>query len=307
MQAEETWRIRGFGTRWQFGIFHGLIRLAGRPVAYLLADLVCLYYTLAKPAVRRRCRPYLAHRFPGRSGIRQLMDAFHLSRTFARLMVDHAALRLVGPGEFRTELRGKAALDALLAEGKGLIIVTAHVGAWQLGMANLSALDRPIATLARFEAGDPGSPFQILAGGKGPFRLIDPEGFLGGVPDMVGVLQRGEVLCVMGDRAWGSRSGTVPTTFLGGTVQLPYTAYKLASATGAPVAVLFPFKPGRDQYEMQLAGTFHVPPGLGRDALAYRPYATRFAVCLEAFLADHPYHFFNFFDLWQGRTGPGEP
>ena len=305
-QGQEGWRIRGFGARWQFGVFHALIRFAGRSVAYLLADLVCLYYTLAKPAVGRRCRPYLDHRFPGHRGPRRWVDTFHLSRAFARLLVDHAAMRLVGPGEFRTELRGKAALDGLLAEGKGLIIVTAHVGAWQLGMANLSALDRPIATLARFEAGDRSSPFQILAGGQGPFRLIDPESFLGGVPDMVAVLQRGEVLCLMGDRAWGSLSGTVPTAFLGGTVSLPYTAYKLASATGAPVAILFPFKPGPDQYEMRLAGTLHVPPGLGRDALAYQPYATRFAECLEAFLAEHPYHFFNFFDLWHGATGPSD-
>lgn len=302
-----SWRIRGFGARWQFGVFHALIRSAGRPVAYLLADLVSLWYTLAKPAVRRRCRPYLEHRFPGRSGMRRWVDTFHLSRTFARLLVDHAAMRMLGPGEFRTELRGKAALEALLAEGRGLIIVTAHVGAWQLGMANLAALDHPIATLARFEAGDRSSPFQILAGGTGPFRLIDPAGFLGGVPDMTALLQRGEVLCVMGDRAWGSRSGTVPTTFLGGTIQVPYTAYKLASATGAPVAILFPEKPSADQYEMKVAETLRVPPGLGRDALAYRPYAARFAACMEAFLQDHPYHFFNFFDLWQGRTGPEEP
>ncbi|WP_306602214.1 hypothetical protein [Geothrix sp. 21YS21S-2] len=296
------WRIRGIGTRWQLGFFHGLIRLAGRSVAYALADLVSLYYTLTRPSIRHRCRPYLAHRFPGRTGLRRLVDTFRLSRTFARLMVDQAAQRILGRGEFITHLRGRADLAALLAEGRGLVIVTAHVGAWQLGMANLAHLDRPISVLARFDAGDASSPFQAFAGRD--FRIIDPEAFLGGVPDMLGALQRGEVLCLMGDRAWGASGGTVAVDFLGGPVPLPFTAYKLASATGAPVAVLFPFKPGPDQYEMQLAAVVRVPPGLGRAPEAYLPYAAAYAQALAGFLDAYPYHFFNFFDLWAGETGP---
>jgi len=297
------WRIQGIGARWQLGFFHGLIRLAGRPVAYALADGVSLYYTLTRPSVRRRCRPYLAHRFPERTGIGRLADTFRLSRTFARLMVDQAAQRILGRGEFTTHLLGREDLTALLGEGRGLVIVTAHVGAWQLGMANLAHLAPPISVLARFDAGDAGSPFQAFAGRD--FRIIDPESFLGGVPDMLAALQRGEVLCLMGDRAWGAGGGTVSVEFLGGPVSLPFTAYKLASATGAPVAVLFPHKPGPDQYEMQVAAVIRVPPGLGRAPEAYRPYAAAYAQALERFLETYPYHFFNFFDLWAGETGPG--
>ena len=297
------WRIPGIGSRWQLGFFHVLIRVAGRPMAYALADLVSLYYTLTRPSVRQRCRAYLAHRFPGRTGFLRLVDTFRLSRTFARLLVDQAAQRLLGRAEFTTHLRGREDLAALLAEGRGLVIVTAHVGAWQLGMANLSRLDHPISVLARFDAADASSPFHAFAGSD--FRIIDPESFLGGVPDMLGALQRGEVLCLMGDRAWGASGGTVAVDFLGGAVPLPFTAYKLASATGAPVAVLFPYKPWPNQYEMLLAGVVRVPPGLGRRPEAYRPYAAAYAQALEGFLASYPYHFFNFFDLWAGETGPG--
>ena len=299
------WRIRGLGTRWQFGVFHVLIRLAGRRVAYALADLVCLWYVIARPAVRKRCRPYLLRRFPERGGPRRLLDTWRLSSTFARLLVDQTSMRILGEKEFKTQIRGREILNGLLEEGKGLIIATAHVGAWQLGMANLSALDHPISILARLEEEDRSSPFRAFNGRRGPFRIIDPAGFLGGVPEMVGVLQQGNVLCLMGDRAWGSGAGTVSVDFLGGPIDLPYTAYKLASATGAPVAVLFPFKPGPDQYEMLLAGIIRVPAGLGRQASAYRPHAAAFAQALEHFLETYPYHFFNFFDLWQGETGPG--
>jgi predicted LPLAT superfamily acyltransferase len=304
MLRDAAWRIKGLGTRWQLGFAHALIRFAGRRGGYALADLVSLYYTLARPEVRARSRPYLTRRFPGHGGARRLLDAFRLNRTFGRLMVDHAAMRFLGGGEFRTSLRSRPELEALLAEGRGLIILTAHVGAWQLGMANLASLGRPMAILARFDAGDAGSPFHVFTGDKAACRILDPAGFLGAVPEMMGALQRGEVLGIMGDRAWGARTGTVAVPFLGGDVRLPFLPYKLASATGAPVAVLLPIKPAPDQYEMLLAAVIRVPPGLGRDPRAYAPYAGAFAGALETFLAESPYHFFNFFDMWQGEEAP---
>ncbi|BDU75690.1 LpxL/LpxP family acyltransferase [Mesoterricola sediminis] len=286
------WRERGLGAGWQFGFFRACIRRAGRPVAYRLADLVALWYVLARPSVRARCRPYLRHRFPGRR--RLLGDTLRLVQTFARLLVDQTALRLGDP-TLGTTLQCREPLQALLGEGRGLIILTAHVGAWQLGMANLGALSQPLATVARLEPGDRSSPFRE---GAHPFTRIDPDGFLGGVPAMVGVLQQGGVLCLMGDRTWGDTRTAVAAPFLGGTVRLPSAAYRLASATGAPIAVLLPVKPCPDQFEMSLAGVIRVPPGLGRGAAPYAPHAAAFAGMLEAFLAAHPHHWFNFFDLW---------
>jgi predicted LPLAT superfamily acyltransferase len=89
----------------------------------------------------------------------------------------------------------------------------------------------------------------------------------------------------------------VAVDFLGGPVPLPFSPYTLASATGAPVAVIFPFElEGRTT--LQLARVIRVPEKLGRKAEAYRPYAGQFSQALEQFVADHPYQFFNFYDMW---------
>lgn len=294
MTSGPGWRARGMGARWQIGFFRALIRRAGRPVAHLMADLVALYYVLARPSVRARCRPYLVRRFPGHRGWARLKDTYLLSRNFARLLVDAAALRMGDPG-LTTTFQCRETLLALLEEGRGLIILTAHVGAWHLGMTNLGVLSQPIATVARLDEGDTTSPF---ASSRLPFERIDPDGFLGGVPAMLGVLQRGGILCLMGDRTWGDARNAVPAPFLGAPIRLPHAAYRLASATGAPIAVLFPVQPGPGQFEMTLAGVLRVPPGLGRSASAYAPHAAAFAGLLEGFLEEHPHHFFNFYDLW---------
>lgn len=290
------WRARNLGAAWQMTFFQVVIRFGGRPLAYFFSDLVSLGYVCLRADLRARCRPYLSRRFPTRGPLGRLWDAWHLVRTFARLLVDRKALTMGRSGQLHTQLAGRDDLLNLLGEGRGLVLVTSHVGAWQLGLQSLGSLERPVAVLARPEEGPGVDPFASAG-----FRRIDPAGFLGGVPELLAVLQAGGIVCIMGDRALGA---TVTTSFLGDPVPLPFSPYKLAGATGAPLAVLFPYKPAPDQYEMKLAACLRVPEGLGRSSAAYEPWARQYAQCLEQFLEDHPYEFFNFFDLW---TPPEHP
>lgn len=303
------WRMRDIGTRWQYGFFYAVIRRLGRRFAYVLADCVTFYYVLARPSVRRRCLPYLSRRFPGRKGLGRLKDTFLLIREFARILIDRSALGILGPGTLKTHFLGVQELKALLQEGHGLVLVIAHVGAWQLGMANLSALDCPVAILNHKEDAEADRHFYEHSSGstEPPFAIIDPAGFLGGIPEMLQVLQQGGVLCIMGDRVMGSEASSLSVDFLGSSVRFPFSPYKLASATGAPVAVIFPFKPNSNQYEMRLAEVIRVPPDLGRNPAAYRPFVERFTRTLSDFTQEFPYHFFNFFDLWESGVDSGSP
>ncbi|WP_005036002.1 lysophospholipid acyltransferase family protein [Holophaga foetida] len=289
-----AWTGRSLGAAWQHRFFYGLIRHLGRRPAYWMADLVSLYYVLAKPSVRAKCRPYLSHRF----GHARPVDAWRLSRELARVLVDRAAVGILGPGALETAFSGRETLNGILAEGKGLILVTAHVGAWQLGMANLKIVEAPVTVVMHRNPGDVDRQYFEHGEGPAPFRVLDPDTFLGGSLEMLQILQRGEVLCVMGDRVLGDTSPTVEADFLGAPVELPYGPFKLASLTGAPIVVAFPYKPGMNRYELRVADVIRVPPGLGRRSGNFRPYVQVFAASLEAFTRDFPYHFFNFFDMW---------
>jgi predicted LPLAT superfamily acyltransferase len=132
-----------------------------------------------------------------------------------------------------------------------------------------------------------------------PFRIIDPFGYMGGVLEMMEVLKMGELLSIMGDRIFGSDKNTVAVTFLGGKIRLPFSAFKLASATSAPVAVLFSHKSGPDSHELVLDRVIRVPSGAGRGGDAFRPYVAQFAEALESYTEQHPYQFFNFFNMWE--------
>ncbi|MDH4100660.1 MAG: lipid A biosynthesis acyltransferase, partial [Nitrospirota bacterium] len=176
---------------------------------------------------------------------------------------------------------------------------TAHVGCWQVAMVALRFLGVPVNLLMQREEGDLDRHFFEHYESGAPFRIIDPRGYLGGTLEMMGVLKNGEVLSVMGDRMLGSGKNAVTVRFLGGEIPVPYSSYMVASATGAPMAVLLSRRTGPSRYELHLAGVIRVPHGLGRQGEAYSPYARRFTEMLDDYTEKNPFQFFNFYDMWE--------
>lgn len=294
----KKWSSKSIGSRFQHGIFYALIRLGGRPAAYLLLRFVVLYYVLFSAAVRARSLPYLSRRFPRKGRLGRLLDCYRLSYGIGEVLVDRAALGILGTDRVTVSTTERAKVQELVLEGKGLIMVTSHVGSWQGAMAALGFVGTPVNLLIHRQEGDLDRHY-FEHGGKSPYRIIDPAGYLGGTLEMMAALKRGEIVCIMGDRAMGSESGTIFAQFLGGPVRFPFSPYKLAAASGAPVAVVFPIKTGTDSYALNLAKVLRIPHQGGRSGEPYRPYVEEYVAVLERFVEEHPYQYFNFFDMWE--------
>jgi predicted LPLAT superfamily acyltransferase len=50
---------------------------------------------------------------------------------------------------------------------------------------------------------------------------------------------------------------------------------------------------------LTFAGAIEPPAEAAGPPDTFRPEAQRFAAALEGYVGEHPYQFFNFFDLWQ--------
>ena len=340
IETRRAWTARSLGSAFQHHVFYALIRFGGRWAAYLLLVFVVAWYVLFRPSARRRASFYLRRRFPGRNPFQRLLDSYRLCLGLGEVLVDRAVLGILGPHKLNCSIEGREKLRALLAEGHGLILLTAHVGSWQLGMASLSRLDAPVSLLIHREEGDvdrhffehrrgappvdadacSGSgPDQAWGSKRGhldqreqavpPFRcrFIDPAGYLGGTLEMLQVLKAAEVLCIMGDRVMGGDGSNVSVDFLGGAISVPFSPYKLASATAAPIAVIFPYKSGHDSYALHVARVIRVPENLGRLPSAFLPFAQQYIQALEEFVQAHPFQFFNFFDMWSPEPWTPKP
>ncbi len=303
-QNSRTWSSRSIGSSWQHQVFYLAIRLGGRRIAYLLLYFVVAYYVLFSRLARGRASHYLRRRFPQAAGVVRLWHCYRLILGLGKVLVDRAVVGILGPDSMAVDLTGREELLQLRDEGKGLIMMTAHVGCWQVAMSSLDFLDRPVHMLMRREDGDIDRHYHEHAGLECPYRVIDPTGYLGGTLEMLGVLKQGEILCVMGDRPMGSERSLVPVDFLGGPISVPFSAYKIAATTGAPIAVFFSWKDGADSYRLKLAKVIRVPELAGRKADIFKPFALEFCTALEEYCEEHPYQFFNFFNMWLRQEQP---
>jgi predicted LPLAT superfamily acyltransferase len=234
----------------------------------------------------------LDRRFPGQCGFKRLIRTIKLVRNFSYTLVDPLVLSLFGSQSIEQSCPEHDQLVELSRQSGGLIILQTHAGSWQSGMRTLGQFEKSVAIVLI----DDGPTAQ-----SGQFKdaqLIDPRDGLACAMQMSESLLAGNALALMGDRMLGGEKNVLPAKFLGEEVLFPVTPYRLASATGAPILVMMAPRLSHCKCELRLARMIRVPPGLGRNPQAFAPYLQEYVKCLENFVREYPWQFFNFFDLW---------
>ncbi|HEY3278482.1 MAG TPA: lysophospholipid acyltransferase family protein [Syntrophorhabdaceae bacterium] len=292
------WTSRSIGSTFGHRFFYLVIKYAGREFAYFVLSFVVPFYVFFAPSTRKKSDYYLSRRFKEKGRVKRLLDRYLLYLNLGKALIDRAVIGILGEEKITWEFSEKEAILPILKEGRGMILMTAHVGCWQTAMSTLRFLGAPVHLLLQREEGDIDLHYYEHAGIPCPYGIIDPRGYMGGVLEIIALLKRGEVLCVMGDRLLGSPKGAATVDFMGGKVLFPFSAFKIAAATGAPIVVFFSHKSSSSGYTLEIAAIIRVPHDAGRSHRDFLPYVGRFAEALESYTTAHPYQFFNFYDMW---------
>lgn len=205
-----------------------ILRHAGRALA-AIAHLVV-------PSAKRIARANVARAFPEMSEreVRALVRRNYrrLGERLAEAVSSLDERRELAPLPF-----GPGALEVLqdaLAEGRGMVFASAHLGPWERVAATLVAAGLPLTAIAR-EAYDPRlTPvYDRLRGGRG-VRVIyrsEPRA----AAKLLRTLRSGGMLGVPMDLA--SRVPSIEVPFLDAPAKTPVGPAKLAVRTGAAVVV----------------------------------------------------------------------
>lgn len=133
------------------------------------------------------------------------------------------------------EVRGSEHVETARRAGRGCIVVTGHLGNYELGAAWLAALGLPVyaivedvepAVLALLERYRTATGMRTISRNRG-------------ARDAYRVLKSGEVLLLAVDRVIGDPSDAVELPFCDGRREVPRGPAALSLATGAPIVVGF--------------------------------------------------------------------
>ncbi len=216
--------------------------------------------------------------------------------SFGRAIIDRTAVLAGDTRHFSFSFDGENHLRDALAEGRGLLLLTAHLGNWEAAGQFLPRLDVPV-NVTGFDNEFPEIRALLNQASRAKFRLIPLTGSPTDAIPLVAALRRGELVAMLGDRAYGSPSARI--SFLGGMASFPVGAYVLAAIAGAPLAHVFNLREPGGHYRFFgfPPQRPQMPPRDQRDAYL-RDCAAGFARDLETILKCDPLQWYNFFQFW---------
>lgn len=198
-------------------------------------------------------------------------------------------------------ITNREVLDDSLARGGGCLVITGHVGNWELLAARVAGLGIPLSVVAR-TVND--ARFNALItrfrGGAGMEILLrDDPRFLGAVRDALG---RNRVVAMLIDQ--DSRGGGVFVPFFGRPARTPPGAAILALRTRAPVLTVFIHRRPEGGHVITFASV-PIERGTGRHTVV--DLTARFTASIEAAIREAPAEWVWWHERWRRRPQDAEP
>ena len=246
---------------------------------------------------------------PGRSGVMRNLSAIlpgssapaNFVRTlrvywnFAWTIADNVRfkeMRVVPDWEFM----GREHFDRLRNEPGGVIILTAHMGSYDLGAHLFAEMSKRPMVMVRAPENDPQTRRYEEAHQdrtateslKIDFSTRANELAL----DLLHALQRGEIIAIQGDRIT-PRIATLPATLFGKKMRVPAGPFALSMAARVPVYPLFIVRLGRRRYRLIVCAPFDVKRTADRSA-AFEQAVAQWTRELENVVGPGWYQWFTF-------------
>ena len=212
---------------------------------------------------------------------------------FLRMLSDYFYCSLAPPRKIRAlvdEWRGFEHITAARQRGNGGILITGHLGNWELGGILLAlegvpltvvTLEEPATGLTEWrEAYRKRLGIRTIPVGADPFSMVA----------IVSALRRNEFVALLVDRPYGGT--TAPVQFFGAPACFSSAPTLLWQHTGAEVIPAFVLQKQSGRYASLLAP----PVPMDTDGAAN---AQRIATVFEAVVRRNPEQWFNYVPIWK--------
>lgn len=289
-----AWEGRSRGTPLGYRIFVWLLRTGGLRSAYALLPFVTAYYRYFVPAATRPLTYLYTRRlgFPAPQAAKLIRQNL---RIFGQTIIDKIAVLSGGGKELTFEHEGVENIENMAANGKGGILVSAHLGNWEVAGHLLRRINTTI-NIVMYDGEDAQiKNYMEQFDEKRSFNIIFIKDDMSHIYEMSAALNRNELICLHADR-FRPGNRTMSHIFLGEEAKFPAGPFILASKLRAPVCFVFAFKETNFHYH------FYAHPWQtyeGRGTAGMERMLGDYVAVLEQRLKQYPQQWFNYFDFWK--------
>lgn len=268
------------------------------PFTFFWGGLFYLMLTGTRRAVRSNLRVVT-----GRNDVERLV--FSTFRKFSHNWCDEMLLMRL-KGEKLQAMIGRRSssvtLDQALAAGNGVILVSPHLGSWELGGLGLADMGYRINMLTFREPDEKVNELREAVRQERGINFIyvdrDDSSPLA-IIEAVNALRRNEVLAILGDRDGSSH--TILIDFFGLPTNIPVGTAYLSLASGAPVIPVFVLMEEKGRYATIMEEPIYFSGGHGEHGSAIRSGMEKLLAVFERYIRAYPDQWYNLYDFF-GRV-----
>lgn len=285
------WDGKSKGTVLGYKIFVFFIKNVGVRSAYLVLYFVAFYYFLFLKKSNRAIFYYFNKRL-NFSFLKSKWMVFRSYYTFGQTLIDKISISAGLREKFTYEFDGVEILKKLLAEQKGGVLISAHIGNFEIAEHFFGEIDLDFKiNLITTDLEHTAIKNYLETIAKKPaVKFIIVRDDMSHIFDINTALSRNELVCFTGDRYFEGVK-CLSQNLLGETARFPAGPFLIASRLKVPVVFVYVMKEANLHYHLYAreAEVKH------RDEQAL---LRAYTESVEAMLEKYPLQWFNYFDFW---------
>lgn len=288
-----SWDGKSKGTLLGYKIFLFTIKVGGVPLAYTLLKFISFYFYLFATAPRKAILEFYtgALSMPESDAKKTTKKNFRL---IGQSIIDKVAFLQGKDKRYTFSFDGHDILKKMEEGGKGGILISAHLGNWDIAgnMLKSTDLNVPVNVVMFENEVEAIKKFMDSETGGNKFKVIPIGQDLSHIIRINAALSKGEFVCIHGDRFFGPMK-TLTIPFFGRDAKFPAGPFEMGAKFKAPVTFVFNLK--KSDYEYQLSAT----QPLRDEITSAKDLAERYVTKLEQMTKAYPEQWFNYYDFYK--------
>ena len=300
MPENSKWEGKTRGGLSGHKIFVFILNTFGLHIAYFFLRFVAFYFFLFAKSTKTALKYF--REIQGYTGLKAYTATYQNYFLFGQILLDKVALLSGVKTNFTIDHEGhNEHLANLKTSGRGSILLSAHIGNWEIAGQMLESLDTKFNVLMYDNEVEKMKEYMGKVMGKKSFHVIAiRDGDMGHLIELHKAFANNELVVMHGDR-YLHGSATIEKNFMGKPAKFPAGPFMMAAKFGVPVTLVFAVKESRDHYHFFARQPIEFKRSRTKEDTdaAIKTGSDQYVQELEFMLKNYPTQWFNFYDFWK--------
>lgn len=299
MSDHRKWegKVKGGVKGQKFFVF--ILDFFGLQIAYFFLRFVAFYFFITAKSTKTSLKYFI--KIHGYSRWNAYKAAYQNYYIFGQTLLDKVALLSGMRDKFSVIHEGHdESLVYLKNLGKGSILLSAHIGNWEIAGQMLEILDSKFNVLIYDNEAEKMKAYMGGVMKKKNFKIIAiKDGEMGHLIELHKAFSNNEWVVMHGDR-YLPDAPTVEKNFMGKKAKFPLGPFVMAAKFGVPITIVFAVKENKNQYHFFAKKPIEVKRSRTEKEVeeTVKEISDKYINELEGMVRRYPTQWFNFYDFW---------